>query len=37
MMTKINVGLMRVYSNYHEHEKLQEHELNQGHSKENKS
>jgi len=37
MITKINVGLMGVCSNYHGHEKLQEHELSQGLNKENKS
>jgi hypothetical protein len=37
MTTRINVGLMGVCSNYHGHEKLQEHELSQGLNKENKS
>jgi hypothetical protein len=37
MMTVINVGLMEIYSSYHEHEKIQEHELNQGHNKGKKS
>ncbi len=37
MMTKIDIGLMEVCSNYHMQEKLQEQELNQGHNKENKS
>ncbi len=36
-MTRIDVGLMGVYSNCHRHEKLEEQELSQGHNKENKS
>jgi hypothetical protein len=37
MTARIDVDLMKVCSNYHGHEKLQEHELNQGHNKEKKS
>jgi hypothetical protein len=37
MMTRIDIGLMGVYSNYHGHKKLQEQKLNQRHNNENKS
>jgi hypothetical protein len=33
MMTRIDVGLMGLYSNCHAHKKLQEYELSQGHKK----
>jgi len=37
MMTRIDVGLMGICSNCHEHKKLQEQKQNQEHNKENKS
>ncbi len=37
MMTRIDVGLMGVYSNCHGHKKLHEQELSQGHRKKNNS